>query len=164
MGTQQRQVGKKYPTLRLNAWQAQVWVKPPAKVKALPGEVREKAWQPQVGRREAREQKTPGGKAPPPPHTMSQTPLGLRHWASAGRVSFYYFVFLKRRKCIRGLFSWVFGIRGGPSQGSPASARASAGIRACVLHMYLCESTLSCQACKAWLWSSHVCDRGCYGP
>ena len=37
------------------------------------------------------------GRKPPPPHTMCHTP----HWASAGRVAFYYFVFLKRRKCIR---------------------------------------------------------------
>ena len=40
------------------------------------------------------------GRKPPPPHTMCHTP----HWASAGRVAFYYFVFLKRRKCIRGHF------------------------------------------------------------
>ena len=37
----------------------------------------------------------------PLPHTMCHTP----HWAYAGRVAFYYFVFLKRRKCIRGHFS-----------------------------------------------------------
>ena len=37
---------------------------------------------------------------PRPPHTMCHTP----HWASAGRVAFLYFVFLKRRKCIRGHF------------------------------------------------------------
>ena len=48
----------------------------------------------------------------PSPHTMCHTP----HWASAGRVAFYYFVFLKRRKCIRGHFLVVFGIRSGPSQ------------------------------------------------
>ena len=53
------------------------------------------------------------GSKPPPPHTMCHTP----HWASAGRVAFYYFVFLKRRKCIRGHFLGVFGIRSGPSQG-----------------------------------------------
>ena len=46
-------------------------------------------------------------------NTMCHTP----HWASAGRVAFYYFVFLKRRKCIRGHFLVVFGIRSGPSQG-----------------------------------------------
>ena len=44
---------------------------------------------------------------------MCHTP----HWASAGRVAFYYFVFLKRRKCIRGHFLVVFGIRSGHSQG-----------------------------------------------
>jgi len=38
----------------------------------------------------------------------------------------YYFVFLKRRKCIRGLFLGVFGIRGGPLKGSP---RLRKGIR-----------------------------------
>ena len=40
------------------------------------------------------------GRKLPPPHIMCHTP----HWASAGRVAFYYFVFLKRRKCIRGQF------------------------------------------------------------
>jgi len=59
-----------------------------------------------------------------PPHTMCHTP----HWASAGRVAFHYFVFLKRRKCIRGHFLVVFGIRSGPSQvlrhPPQASARA----------------------------------------
>ena len=29
------------------------------------------------------------GRKPPPPHTMCHTP----HWASAGRVAFYYFVY-----------------------------------------------------------------------
>ena len=53
------------------------------------------------------------GRKPPPPHTMCHTP----HWTSAGRVAFYYFVFLKRRKCIRGHYLGVFGIRSGPSQG-----------------------------------------------
>ena len=62
------------------------------------------------------------GRKPPPPHTMCHTP----HWASAGRVAFYYFVFLKRRKCIRGLFLGVFGIRGGPLKGS---SRIRGGIR-----------------------------------
>ena len=58
-------------------------------------------------------------RKPPPPHTMCHTP-------SAGRVAFYYFVFLKRRKCIRGLFLGVFGIRGGPLKGS---SRIRGGIR-----------------------------------
>ena len=62
------------------------------------------------------------GRKPPPPHTMCHTP----HWASAGRVAFYYFVFLKRRKCIRGHFLVVFGIRSGPSQGF---SRIRRGIR-----------------------------------
>ena len=53
------------------------------------------------------------GRKPPPPHTMCHTP----HWTSAGQVAFYYFVFLKRRKCIRGHYLGVFGIRSGPSQG-----------------------------------------------
>ena len=61
-------------------------------------------------------------KTPSPPHTMCHTP----HWASAGRVAFYYFVFLKRRKCIRGHFLVVFGIRRGPSQGF---SRIRRGIR-----------------------------------
>ena len=62
------------------------------------------------------------GRKPPPPHTMCHTP----HWASAGRVAFYYFVFLKRRKCIRGHFFGVFGIRSGHSQGF---SRMHRGIR-----------------------------------
>ena len=69
------------------------------------------------------------GRKPPPPHTMCHTP----HWASAGRVAFYYFVFLKRRKCIRGHFLVVFGIRSGPSQGFSRIRRGiRRGIRACV--------------------------------
>ena len=59
------------------------------------------------------EERGGNGSKPPPPHTMCHAP----HWASAGRVAFYYFVFLKRRKCIRGHFLVVFGIRSGPSQG-----------------------------------------------
>ena len=77
------------------------------------------------------------------------TPLGIRragcflllytpHWASAGRVAFYYFVFLKRRKCIRGHFLVVFGIRSGPSQGF---SRIRRGIRRHPrVRWQLCES------------------------
>ena len=65
-------------------------------------------------------------KTPSPPYNVPHIQ------ASAGRVAFYYFVFLKRRKCIRGHFFGVFGIRSGLHKGSPASAGASAGIRACV--------------------------------
>ena len=68
----------------------------------------------------------------PSPHTMCHTP----HWASAGRVAFYYFLFLKRRKCIRGHFlvgfwhpQWSFARLLPHPQGHP---QASAGIRACV--------------------------------
>ena len=43
------------------------------------------------------------------------------------RIVFYFFVFLKCRKCIRGHFLVVFGIRSSPSQGF--SLRR--GIRAC---------------------------------
>ena len=68
------------------------------------------------------------GRKPPPPHTMCHTP----HWASAGRFAFYYFVFLKRRKCIRGHFLVVFGIRSGPSQGFSRIRRGIRGIRACI--------------------------------
>ena len=46
----------------------------------------------------------------PSPHTMCHTP----HWAFAGRLDFYYFVFLKRRKCIRGHF---LSLRGGGLRG-----------------------------------------------
>ena len=70
------------------------------------------------------------GSKPPSPHTMCHTP----HWASAGRVAFYYFVFLKRRKCIRGHFfggfwhpQWSFARVFPHPQGNPqASARALA--------------------------------------
>ena len=61
------------------------------------------------------------GQKTPSPHTMFHTPLG-----TARRVALYYFVVLKRRKCIRGLFLGVFGIRGGPLKGSP---RLHKGIR-----------------------------------
>ena len=74
------------------------------------------------------------GRKPPPPHTMCHTP----HWASAGRVAFYYFVFLKRRKCIRGHFLGVFGIRSGPSQGF---SRIRWGIRRHLrVRWQICES------------------------
>ena len=76
----------------VNAWQGQVW---------------KEAWKPQVGRSELLNTKASPREgeetAANPPHTMCHTP----HWASAGRVAFYYFVFLKRRKCIRGYF-WGF--------------------------------------------------------
>ena len=57
---------------------------------------------------------------PPPPHTMCHTP----HWASAGRVAFYYFVFLKRRKCTRGHFLGFLASAVVLRKGSPASAGA----------------------------------------
>ena len=68
------------------------------------------------------------GSKPPPPHTMCHTP----HWASAGRVAFYYFVFLKRRKCIRGHFWGFLASAVVLRKGFSASAGESAGIRACV--------------------------------
>ena len=74
------------------------------------------------------------GRKPPPPHTMCHTP----HWASAGRVAFYYFVFLKRRKCIRGHFLGIFGIRSGPSHGF---SRIRRGIRRHLrVRWQICES------------------------
>ena len=81
---------------------------------------------PQVARREPLNAKTSPrdsskGQKTPSPHTMFHTPLG-----TARRVALYYFVVLKRRKCIRGLFLGVFGIRGGPLKGSP---RLHKGIR-----------------------------------
>ena len=60
-------------------------------------------------------------KTPSPPYNVPHTPLG-----TAGRVAFYYFVFLKHQKCIRGHFLVVFGIRSGPSQGF---SRIRRGIR-----------------------------------
>ena len=72
------------------------------------------------------------GRKPPPPHTMCHTP----HWASAGRVAFYYILLL----CIsqtpemhpRPFFGWFLASAVVLRKGSPASAGASAGIRACV--------------------------------
>ena len=52
-----------------------------------------------------------GRKTPSPPHNVPHTTLG-----TAGRVAFYYFVFLKHQKCIRS----------GPSQGF---SRIRRGIR-----------------------------------
>ena len=99
----------------VNAWQGQVW---------------KEAWKRQVGRRELRNSKASPREGEETaenhlPHTMCHSP----YWASAGRVAFYYFVFLKPRKCIRGHFLVVFGIRSGPSQGF---YRIRRGIRACV--------------------------------
>ena len=108
-----------------HAWQGQVW---------------KEAWKPQVGRRELRNTKASPRKGrkrqkTPFPHTMCHTP----HWASAGRVAFYYFVFLKRRKCIRGHFLVVFGIHSGPSQGF---SRIHRGIRRHPrVRSQICEST-----------------------
>ena len=70
------------------------------------------------------------GRKPPPPHTMCHTP----HWASAGRVAFYYFVFLKRREMHPRTFfggfwhpQWSFARVLPHPQGHPqASARALA--------------------------------------
>ena len=73
------------------------------------------------------------GSKPPPPHTMCHTP----HWASAGRVAFYYFVFLKRRKCIRGLFLGFLASAVVLRKGFSASAGESAGIR---VRWQICES------------------------
>ena len=53
------------------------------------------------------------GSKPSLPHTMCHTP----HWATAGRVAFFCFPFLKRLKYIRYHFLVVLGIRTGPSQG-----------------------------------------------
>ena len=76
----------------------------------------EEAWKSQVGRRELLNTKASPRegrkrqKTPSPPYNVPHTPLGIRS------AAFYYFVFLKRRKCIRGHFLGVFGIRSGPSQ------------------------------------------------
>ena len=88
-------------------------------------------------------------RKPPPPHTMCHTP----HWASAGRVAFYYFVFLKRRKCIRGHFFWFLASAVVLCKGSPASAGASAGIRACV-GRYVNQNGCFSGPCLATLLSS----------
>ena len=66
-------------------------------------------------------------KTPSPPYNVPHTPLGI-----AGRVAFYYFVFLKRRKCIRGHFLVFLASAVVLRKGSPTSAGASAGIRAYV--------------------------------
>ena len=61
------------------------------------------------------------GRTPSPPYNVPHTPLGIRR---AG--CFLFLVFLKCRKCIRGHFLVVFGIRNGPSQGF---SRIRRGIR-----------------------------------
>ena len=78
-------------------------------------------------------------KTPSPPHNVPHTPLG-----TAGRVAFYYFVFLKHQKCIRS----------GPSQGF---SRIRRGIRRHPrVRWQICESkclvfrTLPCDV-AAWL-------------
>ena len=95
-------------------WQGQVWLE---------------AWKPQVRRRELRNTKASPREGEekrqktPSSHTMCHTP----HWASAGRLAFYYFAFLKRRKCIRGHFWHPVVLR----KGSPASVGAAAGWQIC---------------------------------
>ena len=113
-------------------WQGQVWEARPDREQRVARQSLERGMEAASGRRELRNTKASPREGEetaenPLPHTMCRTP----HWASAGRVAFYLLCFLKRRKCIRGHFLVVFGIRSGPSQGSPASAGTSA-VRACV--------------------------------
>ena len=122
----QAPVSQKPPSWEPRMWQGQVWEARPdgesTRGKAKFGKRHgSRKWEEEnsATRRRHREK---GGNGNPLPHTMCHTP----HWASAGRVAFYYFVFLKRRKYIRGHFWWVFGIRSGPSQGF---SRIRRGIR-----------------------------------
>ena len=124
----QAPVSQKPPLWGPRMWQGQVWEARPdgestrgkAKFGKRHGSASGKKRTPQhEGVTEGRGR---NGRKSPPLHTMCHIP----HWASAGRVAFYYFVFLKRRKCIRGHFLLVVGIRSGPSQGF---SRIRRGIR-----------------------------------
>ena len=131
---------RNHPLCEPRMWQGQVWeARPEWGVNAWQGPSLERGMEAASGKKRTPQHEGVtegrggnGRKTPPPPHTMCHTP----HWASAGRigrVAFYYFVFLKRRKCIRGHFLVVFGIRSGPSHRFlPHPQRQSAGIRACI--------------------------------
>ena len=123
----QAPVSQKPPLWEPRMWQGQVWEARPdgesTRGKAKFGKRHgSRKWEEENSATRRRHREKGRKRQPPPPHTMCHTP----HWASAGRVAFYYFVFLKRRKCIRGHFLVVFGIRSGPSQGF---SRIRRGIR-----------------------------------
>ena len=113
----QAPVRRKHPLFEPRMWQGKSGSRDLMGVNAWQGQVWKEAWKPQVGRRELRNTKASpreGEKTAQnslPPYNMPHSPLGIRR---AG--AFYYFVFLKRQKCIRGHFFVVFGIRSGPSQ------------------------------------------------
>ena len=62
------------------------------------------------------------------PHTMCHTP----HWASAGRVASITLHFLNAGNASAAILWWFLASAVVLRKGSPASAGASAGIRACV--------------------------------
>ena len=133
----QAPVSQKPPLWEPRMWQGQVWEARPdgesTRGKAKFGKRHgSRKWEEEnsATRRRHREK---GGNGNPLPHTMCHTP----HWASAGRVAFYYFVFLKRRKCIRGHFWWFLASAVVLRKGSPASAGASASIRASSADMWI---------------------------
>ena len=68
------------------------------------------------------------GRKPPPPHTMCHTP----YWASAGRVASITLYFSNAGNASAAIFWWFLASAVVLRKGSPASAGASAGIRACV--------------------------------
>ena len=135
---------RNHPLCEPRMWQGQVWEARPdgesTRGKAKFGKRHgSRKWEEEnsATRRRHRGKGRKRQKTPLPPHTMCHTP----HWASAGRigrVAFYYFVFLKRRKCIRGHFLVVFGIRSGPSH---RFSRIRRGIRRHPrVHWQICES------------------------
>ena len=131
---------RNHPLWEPRMWQGQVWEARPdgesTRGKAKFGKRHgSRKWEEEnsATRRRHRGKGRKRQQTPSPPYNVPHTPLGIRraghtpHWASAGRVAFYYFVFLKCcRKCIRGHFLVVFGIRSGPSQGF---SRIRRGIR-----------------------------------
>ena len=118
---------RNHPLWEPRMWQSQVWEARPdgesTRGKAKFGKRHgSRKWEEENSstRRRHRGKGRKRQKTPSPPYNVPHIQ------ASAGRVAFYYFVFLKRRKCIRGHFFGGFGIRSGPSQGF---SRIRRGIR-----------------------------------
>ena len=119
---------RNHPLWEPRMWQGQVW-QPRPDGESMRGKAKfgkrhgSRKWEEEnsATRRRHRGKGRKRQKTPSPPYNVPHTPLGIRR---AG-CFLLLCIFLKRRKCIRGHFLVVFGIRSGPSQGF-------AGIRACV--------------------------------